>query len=46
MINESIKWNKEKKTSDINVKAKAVPLHAMEALGGRGIAPTHCQLWH
>jgi hypothetical protein len=28
-------------------KAKAVPLHAMEALGGRGgIAPTHSQPRH
>jgi hypothetical protein len=25
----------------VKVKGKAVPLHAMEALGGRGIAPTH-----
>jgi hypothetical protein len=24
-----------------NCKSKAVPLHAMEALGGRGGAPTH-----
>jgi hypothetical protein len=23
------------------LKAKAVPLHAVEALGGRGIAPTY-----
>jgi hypothetical protein len=28
-------------------KAKAVPLHAVEALGGRGgIAPAHSQLRH
>jgi hypothetical protein len=28
-------------------KSKAVPLHAMEALGGRGgIAPTHSRLRH
>jgi hypothetical protein len=28
-------------------KGKAVPLHAMEALGGRGgIAPTHSRPWH
>jgi hypothetical protein len=28
-------------------KAKAVPLHAAKALGGRGsIAPTHSQPWH
>jgi hypothetical protein len=28
--------------NDIKVKSKAVPLHAMEALGRRGgIAPTH-----
>jgi hypothetical protein len=29
----------------LKVKGKAVPLHAMEALGGRGgIAPTHFDL--
>jgi hypothetical protein len=29
------------------VKSKGVPLHAMEAHGGRGgIAPTHTQPWH
>jgi hypothetical protein len=28
------------------VKGKAVPLHAMEALGGRGIAPTHSRPRH
>jgi hypothetical protein len=28
-------------------KAKAVPLHAIKALGGRGgIAPTHSWPWH
>jgi hypothetical protein len=27
-------------------KAKGVPLHAKEALGRRGIAPTHSRLWH
>jgi hypothetical protein len=28
-------------------RSKAVPLHAMEALGGRGgIAPTHSGPWH
>jgi hypothetical protein len=28
-------------------KTKAVPLHAMKALGGRGgIAPTHTRPWH
>jgi hypothetical protein len=28
-------------------KSKAVPLHAMKALGGRGgIAPTHSRPWH
>jgi hypothetical protein len=27
--------------------SKAVPLHAMEVLGGRGgTAPTHSQPWH
>jgi hypothetical protein len=26
---------------DVGSKSKAVPLHAMEALGGRGTAPTH-----
>jgi hypothetical protein len=32
----------EKHFSKINIKSKAVPLHAMEAHGGRGgIAPTH-----
>jgi hypothetical protein len=30
------------RTPDLTVKSKSVPLHAMEALGGRGvIAPTH-----
>jgi hypothetical protein len=28
------------------VKSKAIPLHAMEALGGRGIAPTHSRPRH
>jgi hypothetical protein len=29
------------------IKGKAVPLHAMEALGGRGgIAPTHARPLH
>jgi hypothetical protein len=32
----------EPKVVRCKVKSKAVPLHAMEALGGRGgIAPTH-----
>jgi hypothetical protein len=32
---------------DVKVKGKAVPLHAMEALGGRGdIAPTHYRPRH
>jgi hypothetical protein len=31
----------------VHVKGKAVPLHAMEALGGRGvIAPTHSRPRH
>jgi hypothetical protein len=31
----------------LHVKGKPVPLHAMEALGGRGgIAPTHSRPWH
>jgi hypothetical protein len=38
-------WVLQNVISDINYngkKGKAVPLHAMEALGGRGdIAPTH-----
>jgi hypothetical protein len=29
------------------IKAKAVPLHAMKALGGeRSIAPTRSRTWH
>jgi hypothetical protein len=30
----------------IKLKGKAVPLYAMEALGGRGIAPTHSRPRH
>jgi hypothetical protein len=33
-------------TTDSYVKGKAIPLHAMEALGGRGIAPTHSRPRH
>jgi hypothetical protein len=39
-----INWSKSVLTS---LKGKAVPLHAMEALGGRGsIAPTHSRPRH
>jgi hypothetical protein len=42
--------NLKKKTNfiySIKSKSKAVPLHAMEALGGRGcIAPTHSRPRH
>jgi hypothetical protein len=32
---------------EVKMKGKAVPLHAMEALGGRGgIAPTHLRHRH
>jgi hypothetical protein len=30
----------------VNTITKAVPLHALEALGGRGIAPTHSRPRH
>jgi hypothetical protein len=34
-------------TTDYSFKGKAVPLYAMEALGGReGIAPTHSRPRH
>jgi hypothetical protein len=37
----------ESTLSALIVKGKAVPLHAMEALGGRGgIAPTHSRPRH
>jgi hypothetical protein len=37
----------EREVLVISIKGKAVPLHAMEALGGRGgIAPTHSQPRH
>jgi hypothetical protein len=34
------------RSSKVKKKSKVVPLHAMEALGGRGIAPTHSWLRH
>jgi hypothetical protein len=42
-------YSKEVVLTDVDVKqtwrgrqvGKEVPLHAMEALGGRGVAPTH-----
>jgi hypothetical protein len=42
-------FNEEVRRHDLGKikKGKAVPLHAMEALGGRGdIAPTHSQPRH
>jgi hypothetical protein len=39
--------SERKLSPDPIVKGKAVPLHAMEALGGRGgIAPTHSRPRH
>jgi hypothetical protein len=46
---EEIKCNGQEFYIDLDIvsKSKAVPLHAMEALGGRGgIAPTHSRLRH
>jgi hypothetical protein len=48
--NVTNEWNKQRsagKGTDTSVTDKAVPLHAIEALGGRGgIAPTHSRPWH
>jgi hypothetical protein len=42
-----IKQWKERILGSRHTKAKAVPLHAMEVLGGRGgIAPTHSRPRH
>jgi hypothetical protein len=38
--------NKQQQIGILYYRSKAVPLHAMEALGGRGVAPTHSRPRH
>jgi hypothetical protein len=44
---DEIKCNGKELDVNLDIKGKAVPLHAMEALGGRGgIASTHSRPRH